>query len=38
MKDRGPGPHILTGPIEIKGAEPGDVLEVRILDIELALD
>jgi len=38
VKDRGPGPHILTGPIEIKGAMPGDVLEVRILDIELALD
>src|SRR5690606_28520579 len=29
VKDRGPGPHVLTGPIEIKGAEPGDVLEVR---------
>jgi acetamidase/formamidase len=38
VKDRGPGPHVLTGPIEIKGAEPGDVLEVRILDISLALD
>ena len=38
VKDRGPGPHVLTGPIEIKGAEPGDVLEVRILDIDLALD
>jgi acetamidase/formamidase len=38
VKDRGPGPHILTGPIEIKGAMPGDVLEVRILDIQLALD
>src|SRR6476646_12093021 len=35
VKDRGPGPHILTGPIEIRGAEPGDVLEVRILDIGL---
>ena len=34
VKDRGPGPHVLTGPIEIKGAQPGDVLEVRILDIE----
>src|SRR4029077_2290871 len=33
VKDRGPGPHILTGPIEIRGAEPGDVLEVRIPDI-----
>jgi acetamidase/formamidase len=32
---RGPGPHHLTGPIEIEGAEPGDVLEVRIVDIEL---
>jgi acetamidase/formamidase len=38
VKDRGPGPHILTGPIEIKGAMPGDVLEVRILAIDLALD
>jgi acetamidase/formamidase len=32
---RGPGPHHLTGPIEIEGALPGDVLEVRILDIQL---
>jgi acetamidase/formamidase len=32
VQDRGPGPHVLTGPIEIKGAMPGDVLEVRILD------
>jgi|GraSoiStandDraft_41_1057321.scaffolds.fasta_scaffold52538_2 acetamidase/formamidase len=38
VKDRGPGPHVLTGPIEVKGAMPGDVLEVRILDINLALD
>jgi acetamidase/formamidase len=38
VKDRGPGPHILTGPIEIKGAMPGDVLEVRILDVTLPLD
>jgi acetamidase/formamidase len=38
VKDRGPGPHILTGPIEIRGAEPGDVLEVRILEINLAVD
>ena len=38
VKDRGPGPHVLTGPIEIRGAEPGDVLEVRILDVTLALD
>lgn len=29
------GPHILTGPIAIQGAEPGDVLEVRIIEVEL---
>lgn len=28
------GPHILTGPIEIDGAQPGDLLEVRILHVE----
>jgi acetamidase/formamidase len=28
--DREIGPHTLTGPIFIKGAEPGDALEVRI--------
>jgi acetamidase/formamidase len=38
VKDRGPAGHVLTGPIEIKGALPGDVLEVRILEIDLALD
>jgi acetamidase/formamidase len=27
---RGPGGHLLTGPVAIEGAEPGDVLEVRI--------
>lgn len=26
----GPGPHLLTGPIYVEGAEPGDVLEVRL--------
>ena len=35
--DRGPGGHILTGPIAVEGAEPGDVLEVRIKAIELAI-
>src|SRR3982750_76516 len=29
VKDRGPGGHVLTGPIYIENAEPGDVLEVR---------
>ena len=33
-----PGPHILTGPIRIEGAQPGDVLEVRILDVRLRQD
>jgi acetamidase/formamidase len=35
---KGPGGHILTGPVYVEGAEPGDVLEVRILGIQLALD
>jgi acetamidase/formamidase len=35
---KGPGGHILTGPVYVEGAEPGDVLEVKILSIELALD
>ncbi|CAN5251248.1 acetamidase/formamidase family protein [soil metagenome] len=37
VKDRGPGGHILTGPVFIEGAEPGDTLEVRIQKIELAI-
>ncbi|HML18626.1 MAG TPA: acetamidase/formamidase family protein [Bryobacteraceae bacterium] len=32
---RGPGGHILTGPVSIEGAEPGDVLEVRIQEIRM---
>ncbi len=35
---RGPGGHILTGPIYVEGAEPGDVLEVKILSITLPID
>src|SRR6202043_641764 len=38
VTDRGPGPHILTGPIAIEGAAPGDVLEVRILSLDPRLD
>ncbi len=30
---RGPGPHILTGPIHVRGAQPGDTVVVRILDM-----
>jgi len=33
--ERGPGGHILTGPIFIEGAEPGDVLELHIDKITL---
>jgi acetamidase/formamidase len=29
----GGGPHSLTGPIYVEGAEPGDVMEIRILKI-----
>ena len=32
------GAHILTGPVAIRGAKPGDVLEVRILDVKLRQD
>src|SRR5436190_5650943 len=35
---RGPGAHILTGPVYVEGAEPGDALEVKILSIDLAID
>jgi acetamidase/formamidase len=30
----GRGGHVLTGPVYIEGAEPGDMLEIQILDIE----
>jgi acetamidase/formamidase len=30
----GLGVHICTGPVAVKGAMPGDVLEVRILDVK----
>jgi acetamidase/formamidase len=28
--------HILTGPIHVRDAEPGDVLELRIVDVQCA--
>ena len=37
VTNKGPGGHILTGPIYVEGAEPGDVLEVRIRTIKLAI-
>ncbi len=30
----GLGVHICTGPVAVKGAEPGDILEVRIVDVK----
>lgn len=35
VKDKGPGGHILTGPVAIEEAEPGDVLEIDILKIDI---
>jgi acetamidase/formamidase len=37
VKDRGPGGHILTGPVFVEGAEPGDALEVQVLSIDLPI-
>ena len=37
VKDRGPGGHVLTGPIYIEEAEPGDVLEIKFNAIDLAI-
>ena len=35
VTDKGPGGHILTGPLAIAEAEPGDVLEVQIEKIDI---
>ena len=35
---KGPGPHILSGPVAVEGAQPGDVLEVAIEEINLSTD
>jgi acetamidase/formamidase len=32
------GPHMMTGPVAVQGAEPGDALRVEILDIRLRDD
>ncbi len=37
VKEKGPGPHSLTGPIYVEGAKPQDVLEVEMLEINLRL-
>jgi acetamidase/formamidase len=35
---RSPGVHIMTGPIYVEGAEPGDMLEVRYLNMRPRLN
>jgi len=35
---KGPGGHILTGPVYVEGAEPGDTLEVKVLSIDFPID
>lgn len=37
VTNKGPGGHILNGPVYVEGAEPGDTLEIRIQKIELAI-
>ena len=37
VTDRGPGGHILTGPVFVEGASPGDALEVHVLSIDLPI-
>jgi acetamidase/formamidase len=31
----GPGPHVVTGPVAVRGAQPGDVLKVEVLELRL---
>ncbi|MBI3127606.1 MAG: acetamidase/formamidase family protein [Candidatus Tectomicrobia bacterium] len=35
---QGPGPHMMTGPVAVRGARPGDALEIRIKDIQPRYD
>jgi acetamidase/formamidase len=37
VTNKGPGGHILNGPVYVEEAEPGDTLEVRVQKIELAI-
>lgn len=34
VEKTGPGPHVITGPIYVEGAEPGDVLEIKTVSID----
>jgi acetamidase/formamidase len=36
VKDRGPGGHVLVGPIQIEGASRGDVLQIEVIDVQPA--
>ena len=38
VTDGGPGPHLLTGPVYVSGAKPGDVLAIDILSVSPSLD
>ncbi len=31
----GPGPHVVTGPVAVRGARPGDVLKIEVLRLQL---
>ncbi len=35
---QGMGPHFMTGPVFVEGAEPGDTLQVDILDVTVSQD
>ena len=35
---QGPGPHFITGPVYVEGADVGDVLQVDILDVKTRMD
>jgi acetamidase/formamidase len=37
VTNKGPGGHILTGPIYVDGADSGDVLQIQIQKIQLAI-
>jgi len=34
----GPGPHFITGPVYVKGAQAGDTLQIEILDVKVRQD
>jgi acetamidase/formamidase len=34
----GPGPHFITGPVYVKGAQAGDTLQIAILDVRARQD